>query len=183
MNSCVLMVRVLEQPQLRYTADNQTEVAEMMVEFDSTKLENPPSRLKVVGWRNLAVEMQEKYEQGDQLIIQGSLRMNVFERKEGFKEKRAELTASRIHKVGEYKGEQKIGEEEVYQSTPASTNRGASNVVSMDSYKPATTQEYEYADSDLESSRMKTTTEPVKLSPKVAAISDIEEQNLDDIPF
>lgn len=174
MNSCVLMVRVLEQPQLRYTADNQTEVAEMMVEFDSTKPENPPSRLKVVGWRNLAVEMQEKYGQGDQLVIQGSLRMNVFERKEGFKEKRAELTASHIYK---------IGEGDVDQLPPVSTTRGASNVVSMDSYKPATTQESEYEDSDLESSRMTKTTEPVKLSPKVAAISDIEEQNLDDIPF
>ena len=174
MNSCVLMVRVLEKPQLRYTADNQTEVADMMVEFDSTKPDNPPSRLKVVGWRNLALEMQEKYEQGDQLIIQGSLKMSVFERKEGFKEKRAELTASRIHKVGE---------EEVHQLPPMSTTRGASNVVSMDSYKPATTQESEYEDSELESSRITTTNEPVRFNPKVNSTASIDEQNLDDIPF
>ena len=176
MNSCVLMVRVLDAPQLRYTQDNQTEVADMMVEFDSVKAEDPPSRLKVVAWRNLALEMQEKYRPGDQLMVQGSLRMSVFERKEGFKEKRAELTASRIYKVGEVN---------ISNHVSTANTKSPNNVVSMDSYKPNPT-ETEYQDIDSNSSSRDshpTDKEPVSVAPQINRNSDLDDQNLDDIPF
>ena len=72
----------------------------MFVEFPGTRAEDPPSRLKVVGWGNLAQEIQERFHQGDRVVIEGSLRMNTIERPEGFKEKRAELTAQRIYSLG-----------------------------------------------------------------------------------
>jgi single-strand DNA-binding protein len=101
MNSCILMAEIVQEPQLRYTPDNQTPIAEMMVEFPGLRDDDPPARLKVVGWGNLAQEIQEKYHAGDRVIVEGRLHMNTIDRPEGFKEKRAELTAQKIHLLGE----------------------------------------------------------------------------------
>jgi single-stranded DNA-binding protein len=100
MNSCVLMAEIINEPQLRYTADNLG-VTEMLVQFpNSQKPEDPPATLKVVGWGNLATEIQQNYHQGDRVILVGRLSMNTVERQEGFKEKRAELTVQQIQSVG-----------------------------------------------------------------------------------
>jgi single-stranded DNA-binding protein len=99
MNNCVLMAEIVQDPQLRYTQDNQVPVAEMMVQFPALRADDPPSLLRVVGWRNLAQEIQERYHKGDRVIIEGSLRMNSVDRPEGFKEKVAELIAQRIHPI------------------------------------------------------------------------------------
>lgn len=100
MNSCVLMVEIINEPQLRYTADNLG-VTEMLVQFpNSQKPEDPPATLKVVGWGNLATEIQQNYHQGDRVILVGRLTMNTVDRQEGFKEKRAELTVQQIQSVG-----------------------------------------------------------------------------------
>jgi single-stranded DNA-binding protein len=99
MNNCILMVDLIQDPELRYTSDTQTPIAEMMVQFAGLRTEDPPSTLKVIGWGNLAQEMHERYHQGDRVVIEGRLSMNTVERPEGFKEKRAELTAQRIHNL------------------------------------------------------------------------------------
>ncbi|MHC5774231.1 single-stranded DNA-binding protein [Nostoc sp.] len=99
MNSCVLMAEIINEPQLRYTADNLG-VTEMLVQFpNSQKPEDPPATLKVVGWGNLATEIQQNYHQGDRVILVGRLTMNTVPM-EGFKEKRAELTVQQIQPVG-----------------------------------------------------------------------------------
>ncbi|MBW4658556.1 MAG: single-stranded DNA-binding protein [Drouetiella hepatica Uher 2000/2452] len=100
MNNCILMAEVIQDPQLRYTPDNQTPIAEIVVQFPGIRDEDPPSTLKVVGWGNLAQEIQEKYHVGDRVIVEGRLNMNRIDRPEGFKETRAELTAQRIHLIG-----------------------------------------------------------------------------------
>ncbi|MCF4966860.1 single-stranded DNA-binding protein [Nostoc sp. CMAA1605] len=100
MNSCVLLAEIIQEPQLRYTSDNLA-VTEMLVQFpNSQKPEEPPATLKVVGWGNLATEIQQNYHQGDRVIIAGRLGMHTVERQEGFKEKRAELTVQQIQSVG-----------------------------------------------------------------------------------
>ena len=100
MNSCILMAEIVQSPELRYTSDNQTPIAEMLVQFPGLRPDDPPAMLKVVGWGNLAQEIQETYHQGDRVVIEGRLGMNTVDRPEGFKEKRAELTAQRIHRLG-----------------------------------------------------------------------------------
>ncbi|MGB3507712.1 MAG: single-stranded DNA-binding protein [Microcoleaceae cyanobacterium] len=100
MNSCILMVRIIKQPELRYTADAQLPVAEMMVEFSNPGIENKPAVLKVVAWRDLAQQVSQQYYEGNVIIVEGRLNMNTIERPEGFKEKRAELIASRIYPAG-----------------------------------------------------------------------------------
>ncbi|ABW27185.1 single-stranded DNA-binding protein [Acaryochloris marina] len=97
MNTCVLMAEITKAPQLRYTQDGQTAISEMWVQFPALRSGDPMSTIKVTGWGNLAQQIQEQFQEGDQVIIEGRLGMNTIDRPEGFKEKQAELTASRIH--------------------------------------------------------------------------------------
>ena len=94
------MAEVVQDPQLRYTQDNQMAIAEMTVQFPALREEEPPVTLKVVGWGNLAQEVQETYRVGDRVIIEGRLNMSRIDRPEGFKETRPELNIQRIHRVG-----------------------------------------------------------------------------------
>lgn len=98
MNSFIVMAEIMKDPQLRYTQDNK-KIAEMLIQFPALRAEDPPSTLKVVGWGNLAEEICDRYREGDRVVIEGRLNINIVERPEGFKEKRAELTASRIHSL------------------------------------------------------------------------------------
>lgn len=100
MNNCVLMAEIIKDPELRYTQDGQMAIAEMLVQFPGLRAEDPMETLKVVGWGNLAQQIQEQFHTGDQVILEGRLGMNTIDRPEGFKEKRAELTISRIHPLG-----------------------------------------------------------------------------------
>ncbi|MGV2828628.1 single-stranded DNA-binding protein [Myxosarcina sp. GI1(2024)] len=96
MNSCILMAEIIEEPQLRSTPDGKT-VANVMVEFEGLREEDPKAKLRVVGWGNLAEEIESSYHRGDRIIIEGRLSMVLVEMPEGYKEKRAELVASRIY--------------------------------------------------------------------------------------
>ena len=101
MNHCLLEVRVKQAPTVRYTQDNKTPLAEMEVLFDGLRAEDQPGNIKVVGWGNLAQEIQKSVQQNQKLIIEGRLRMNTIPRKDGTKEKKAEFTLSRLHLIPE----------------------------------------------------------------------------------
>jgi single-stranded DNA-binding protein len=96
----LLEVEVLEAPQVRYTQDNQTPVAEMTVRFEGLRLDDPPGQIKVVGWGSLAQDLQNRVEPGQRLMLEGRMRMNTVSRPDGVKEKRAEFTLSRFHPLG-----------------------------------------------------------------------------------
>ncbi len=100
MNNCVLLAEVLEPAKLRYTQDNQTPIAEVLVQFEGSRPDDRPSKLKVVGWNTMAETLQQTCQPGDRILVEGRLRMITVDRPEGFKEKVAELTASRIHSLG-----------------------------------------------------------------------------------
>ena len=100
MNSCVLMAEIIQQPELRYTADNQLEITQMLVQFWGARDNDPPANLKVVSFGKLALLIQENYHVGDRVILVGRLSMNTIERPEGFKEKRAEMTVQQIQHLG-----------------------------------------------------------------------------------
>ncbi|ACB51550.1 putative YCF41 [Crocosphaera subtropica ATCC 51142] len=131
MNTCVLMAKVISNPELRYTPDNQTEVAQMLVEFEGRRKEDAPCTLKVVGWGGLATQMKESCTEGDRLILEGRLAMNTFERKEGFKEKRAELVISRF-----------------YPLDGLAESSSADNVVSFDAAKSSHPMDNSYDEDD-----------------------------------
>lgn len=98
MNSCVLMVEVVKNPELRYTPDNLA-IVEMLVQFPGQRPEDPSATIKAVGFGNLASEIQQTCHEGDRVILEGRLTMNTIDRPEGFKEKRAELRVGRVHSV------------------------------------------------------------------------------------
>ncbi|NEP46503.1 MAG: single-stranded DNA-binding protein [Okeania sp. SIO2H7] len=103
MNSCILMAELVSDPQLRYTADAQIPIAEMEIQFPNLGNDSRPVILKAIAWGGLSEEVKQKYRAGDRIIVEGRLTMNVIERREGFKEKRAELTVSKIYPL-EFEG-------------------------------------------------------------------------------
>lgn len=130
MNSCILMAQIVQDPELRYTADTQVPIAQMLVQFPGLREEDPPTPLKVVGWGNFASEIKENYTAGDRVIIEGRLSMNTITRPEGFKEKRAELTAYRIYKLeGDANFESPVSAPMATAITPESATKKSNNVV------------------------------------------------------
>ena len=99
MNSCILMADIVKAPELRYTQDGQMAIAEMMVQIQPLRANDPVSNLKVVAWGNLGQQVQEQCREGDKVVIEGRLSMNTLDRPEGYKEKVAEFTVSRLHPV------------------------------------------------------------------------------------
>jgi single-strand DNA-binding protein len=97
----LLEVEVLEAPQIRYTQENQTPLAEMAVRVEGLRPDDPPGQIKVVGWGNLAQDLQNRVRVGQRLVLEGRLRMNMVARADGVKEKRAEFTISRLHPLSE----------------------------------------------------------------------------------
>ena len=93
----MLEVLVKKAPTVRFTQDNKTPLAELEVEFDSLRADDPPCAIKVVGWGKLAEELQNTVQVNSKLVIEGRLRMNSVPRQDGTKEKQAEFTLSRIH--------------------------------------------------------------------------------------
>lgn len=163
MNNCILMADIIQNPELRYTSDTQTPIAEMMVQFPGPRPEDPPATLKVIGWGNLAQEIQANYHEGDRVVIEGRLNMNTIERPEGFKEKRAELTAQRLHR---------LSGETAWSADPAASE------ASTASSPPAQRSKSTAAPRSNGSPKAKSSASTFAAPP-----NPIAEPNLDDIPF
>lgn len=160
MNNCILMAKIIRNPELRYTQDNQTPIANLMVEHQNSQRPEDNYTLRVIGWGNLATEINEKYKEGDQVIIEGRLSMTTYDRPEGFKEKRVELVASRLHRF----------DASIVSTSEESTESTSSDkVVSFDDHK---------------SKRQEVETDPYIDHPTTSTPSNSpQEPNLDDIPF
>lgn len=143
MNSCILMAQIVSEPELRSTQD-QTSVSTMMVEFESLREGEAPSKVQVEGWGNLAEEIKNNYSTGDRVIVEGRLSMNLFEMPEGYKEKRAKLVASRIYPMG---GSSTNSDFDANEQSDWSSDDTPSNVVDFASTQPqATTPAYSAPD-------------------------------------
>ena len=99
MNHCLIQAVINSAPQMRYTKDNQTPIAEMIVNFKGLRSEDPTRDLKIIGWGNIAQAMVDELKEGQNIVIEGRLKMNSVTRKDGTKEKQPELTASKIHQI------------------------------------------------------------------------------------
>ena len=99
MNHCLIQAVINSAPQMRYTKENKTPIAEMTVNFKGLRDEDPYRELKVLGWGTIAQEMVGELKEGQNIVVEGRLRMNSVTRKDGTKEKQTEITASRIHKI------------------------------------------------------------------------------------
>ena len=101
MNHCLIQAVINSAPQMRYTKENQTPIAEMIVNFKGLRSEDPTRDLKIIGWGNIAQEMVDELKEGQNIVIEGRLKMNSVTRKDGTKEKQPELTASKIHQISQ----------------------------------------------------------------------------------
>ena len=99
MNHCLIQAVINSAPQMRYTKENQIPIAEMIVNFKGLRSEDPTRELKILGWGNIAQEMIDELKEGQNIVIEGRLKMNSVTRKDGTKEKQPELTASKIHQI------------------------------------------------------------------------------------
>ena len=99
MNHCLIQSVIKTNPQMRYTKENQTPIAEMIVGIKGLRNDDPVNDLKVLGWGTIAQEMVDQLKEGHRVVLEGRLRMNSVTRKDGTKEKQAELTASKIHHI------------------------------------------------------------------------------------
>lgn len=166
MNSCVLLGEIVKAPELRYTQDGQMAISEMMIQFPGLRAEDPMETLKVVGWGNLAQQIQEQFQEGDQVIVEGRLNMALLDRPEGFKEKRAELTVGRIHRV-----QADLNAPRMVSTPPATTPATAPATAAAPATKPA-------------AKKATATATAAKASSQPASTHDDEyEPNYDDIPF
>ncbi|BAY13294.1 single-stranded DNA-binding protein [Calothrix sp. NIES-2098] len=190
MNSCVLMAEIVQEPQLRYTTDKLA-VTEMLVQFpNSQKAEDAPATLKVIGWGNLATEIQENYHQGDRVILVGRLGMNTIDRPEGFKEKRAELTVQQIQNVGsnfDFSAAPSVARNS---SSETSSRPAASPVASSpqqnasyESARPAPTPATSTAGVVPRVSNPEPAPQPTNFERTTYPAVKEEEPNIDDIPF
>lgn len=164
MNSCVLMAQIVSQPELRYTQDGNTALTQVWIEFPGLRPDDVAGRIRAVGYGNLATELQQKYHEGDRVILTGRLSMNTIDRPEGFKEKRAELIVSQVMSLGA--GEATSGGRSVptpmvapppVSVTPAPSER----VVSLNDYRPLTSADPSFA----------------------TPVTGPDDEDLDDIPF
>ena len=99
MNHCLIQAVINSAPEMRYTKENQTPIAEMIVNIKGLRNEDPDRELKVLGWGNIAQGMIDELKEGQNIVLEGRLRMNTVTRKDGTKEKQPELTASKIHHI------------------------------------------------------------------------------------
>ena len=99
MNHCLIQAVINSAPQMRYTKENQTPIAEMIVNFKGLRSDDPIRELKILGWGNIAQEMIDELKEGQNIVVEGRLKMNSVTRKDGTKEKQPELTASKIHQI------------------------------------------------------------------------------------
>ena len=111
MNHFLIQSEIKSNPQMRYTKENQTAIAEMTVTFKGLRNDDPTSELKVLGWGTIAQEMSDQLKEGQKVVIEGRLRMNSVTRKDGTKEKQAELTASRFHLITSVDNQTNIDQE------------------------------------------------------------------------
>ncbi len=99
MNVCILQAEIMQEPQLRYTQDNNLAVTDMLVQFPGLRPDDPQGRLKVVVWGNLAEQVVQQFKVGDHVLLEGRLGMVKVDLPGGTRTTRPELTASRIFPV------------------------------------------------------------------------------------
>jgi len=102
MKSIIISGPVANEPQLRYTADNQTPICEFMLRLENPRTSNS-DLIKVVAWNNLAQELAETVHQATTVVVEGRLKTSVRE-VNSHKEKHVSITASRVHALSDAVG-------------------------------------------------------------------------------
>ena len=172
MNNFVVSAVLIKDPDLRFTADNQLPIAEFAIEFPGSKDGDPVSRIKVTAFGNLANQVAELYKSGDRVVVEGRVSMNVVEL-EGYKEKRAEMVATRVHQLSQ------SGEAPAKASTKTYVKaEQTKNPAEVNPYLPSSTKGLIYREAE-EAEKAKEAGQVKQPASKKQAPA----QDLDEIPF
>jgi len=152
------MVKIIEEPQLRYTkqldGEQNIAVTNVLVEFEDIRPQEPAMNLKLVAWGNIALEINSKYHQGDRAIVQGRLAMNTISRN-GIKEKKAELIVSKIYLLP------KMKLEDLDRSVPSSASNQDLVSISKDLVENNDARSSEFEDNNSSNNTFKASSIPV----------------------
>ena len=69
MNHCLIQTVVKSNPQMRYTKENKTPIAEMIVTFKGLRNDDHESELKVLGWGAVAQAMVDELFEGKKISL------------------------------------------------------------------------------------------------------------------
>lgn len=100
MNSCAFQGILLEKS-LRYTQERRA-IAEFVVVIDPLREEDPTENLKAIYWGESGEKAHNALQAGDQLILQGQLRINKVTHKMGneeFVEQQASVIVEKINRI------------------------------------------------------------------------------------
>ena len=70
MNHCLIQAVIKSAPEMRYTKENKTPIAEMTVLFKGLRDDDPSRELKVLGWGAIAQEMMEELKEGQGIVVE-----------------------------------------------------------------------------------------------------------------
>ncbi len=104
MNIIVLVGRLVEDPELRYTPAEGVPVASFTIAVDrpftNQKGEQEADFIRVVTWRKQAENCASYLSKGRQVAVEGSLQIRSFDDREGIRRKSAEVVARRVQFLG-----------------------------------------------------------------------------------
>lgn len=100
MNQCAFQAILLEKD-LRHTQDGQA-IAEFVVTIPPLRKEDPPENLKAIYWGETGEKAHQSLQPGDQLILQGQLKVTKVTHKMGeeeYVEQQASLIVEKINRI------------------------------------------------------------------------------------
>ncbi|MGI5876612.1 MAG: single-stranded DNA-binding protein [Dethiobacteria bacterium] len=100
LNKVILIGRLAQEPELRYTATEGTAVTNfnLAVErpFTNQKGEKEADFIRIVTWRKLAENCSTYLSKGSKVAVEGRLQIRSFEDREGIRRNVAEVVANNV---------------------------------------------------------------------------------------
>lgn len=99
MNNVQILGNLGSDPELRFTPTGK-EVCEISVAVRNPSDDNNPDWFRVVCWGKTALAVAEHKNKGDQVVVEGHLKTDQYDDKEGITRYTTKIHAERVHFVG-----------------------------------------------------------------------------------
>jgi single-strand DNA-binding protein len=99
LSKIVISGRVVKQPEIRYTPNNNVPVTEFAISVESNPKQDgsiETHTVKVIAWRDLAERLAQSLKKGDFVAVDGRVQMNKYTNSEGQRRTDIEIDASAV---------------------------------------------------------------------------------------
>jgi single-strand DNA-binding protein len=100
LNVAVLMGRLVDDPELKHTRDNNIPVTSFSIAVDKSYQKAGKGReadfIQIVAWRNTAEFVCKYFRKGQLIAVQGSIQTRSYTDKDGIKRKAFEIVADNV---------------------------------------------------------------------------------------